>query len=310
MQLNIEVKPMANEIRGSGYIPGTSGDDRIFGDVLVDFIEGFEGNDEIWGNDGGDRIYGWYNNGPSYTGQPDNDVIYGEGGTDILDGGPGDDHIFGGPGPAGINVEILDGGDDNDVLIGGLHNDRLIGDDGNDIMVGTDFQAAGIGEIDTMEGYQGADLFVLGETYSGVEEDNLRVDELTGQSKVAKLYYADNDFNTAGLDDFAHILDFRPAFGDKIQLPEPTAFGRFNRYETRPSPIAGVEGQAIYYNALFAEPELIAIVRFGGRNPDRPLDLDAQYMEYVSQPLILELPPDFPFEPIDPFPPEIIGGEF
>ena len=101
------------------------------------------------------------------------------------------------PGP--LAVEVLEAG--NDYLVGGSGNDSLNGDEGDDILNGTDNIAVGLGEIDSLTGGGGADLFILGD--------------------ANQAYYG-----TQGNLDYAIIKDFN-ANVDTIQL-----YGSSSNYQT------------------------------------------------------------------------------
>ena len=82
----------------------------------------------------------------------------------------------------------LVGGDGNDVLIGNTGDDTLIGGDGDDLLLGAAIGNArgpviDLGEIDTLTGGKGADLFVLG--------------TVLGSKTI--VYYNDGVANAAGL---------------------------------------------------------------------------------------------------------------
>lgn len=295
--------------------------DCIIGSSAVDWIEGYEGDDEIEGGGSGDRIYGGDGDDvisggdgdDRIDGQNDDDIIYGDAGTDDLAGGDGDDYLFGGENAATFSwlIESLNGEDGNDVLIGGAGNDRLVGgDDGrndpndpdDDYLVGTDYTAGGLGEIDYLRGGRGADTFVLGEVRSTLQQDDLRLDELTGQTVRQKTYYVDGAFKN-GNDSYAVIEDFRIAQGDTLQLIDPAKMGGIysapQSYVVGPSPIPNVPGSAIYLqsNWSFFPDDLIAVVQFGV-NAERQVNLGANYISYVGDP-----PPPLEFEPFPlPFP--------
>jgi serralysin len=96
-----------------------------------------------------------------------------------LVGNGGDDSLFGGYG-----ADYLSGGTGGDSLSGGAGNDVLIG-------YSINFGIEPEFEFDTLEGGTGADTFVLGEGFA---------------------FYLDEG------DEFARILDFSRAEGDKLQV--------------------------------------------------------------------------------------------
>ena len=109
------------------------------------------------------------------------------------------------PGP--LAVEVLEAGNDN--LVGGSGNDSLNGDEGDDILTGTDNIAVGLGEIDSLTGGGGADLFILGD--------------------ANQAYYG-----TQGNLDYAIIKDFNASL-DTIQL-----YGSSSNYQT------SLQGDAVF----------------------------------------------------------------
>lgn len=149
-----------------------------------------------------------------------NDSIFGRGGDDTLNGGSGQDTVFGNSG--------------NDVLIGGTENDRVVGGLGNDTLTGVDPTALnpGLGEIDTLTGYNGRDRFILG--------------------NQATTFYNDGNASRFGWGDFAIISDLERR--DVIQLQ-----GNANRYLLRRSPSGLSPGTAIYLKGGERD-ELIGIV--------------------------------------------------
>jgi Ca2+-binding RTX toxin-like protein len=155
-------------------------------------------------------------------------------------------------------IETFIGTGFNDTIAGNNLSNNINGGGGDDTIGGVN--AAGVtpgkGEVDTLTGGAGKDIFVLG---SG-----------------STVYYDDGDVATSGTADYALITDFNPA-EDNIQLS-----GSVSNYRLDNSPIAGINGQALYVDKPGSEPdELIAI--FQGSSG---LDL--------SQP---------PFTPIPPTPP-------
>lgn len=281
---------------GQGFIRGTDLDEEIIGSLGDDTIRAGRGCDLVYGFAGDDII----------DGQNGDDVVYGGEGTDDIAGGDGVDYLFGGDNVSlsGL-LEELNGEDGDDILIGGGGNDRLVGGDDrdnesdNDYLVGTDYANAGVGEIDFLRGGDGADTFVLAEVKSMLEEEDphgYREDELTGQFSGQRLYYLDDTANTNR--GYAVIEDFRPNQGDKIRLLEQiNLITRPLTYTVEPVTIGGVQGQGIYARTspfIAVEPDLIAVVQFGG-NSNRNLNLNSQYMDYVRRSFELKFP-------IDPFP--------
>ncbi|MBW4544987.1 MAG: hypothetical protein KME25_11155 [Symplocastrum torsivum CPER-KK1] len=127
---------------------------------------------------------------PLAYGRAGNDTLYGSGGSeDTLYGNRGNDSLFGNGG-----ADSLFGGYGADYLSGGAGADYLSGGAGNDVLIGysVNFGTEPEFEFDTLEGGTGADTFVLGE---GVA------------------FYASPE-----TDEFARILDFSRAEGDKIQV--------------------------------------------------------------------------------------------
>ncbi len=134
----------------NNIIFGLEGDDTIYGGQGDDTIFGNQGDDVIFGNEGNDILYGGKGNDLMYGDEGDN-LMFGNLENDLLVGGPGEDTLYGGQ------------GDDN--LFGGAGNDFLSGDKGNDFLVGVDITSStpGLGEIDTLSGGSGFNLFVLGD---------------------------------------------------------------------------------------------------------------------------------------------------
>jgi len=144
----------------------TFGNDIIFIDQLngLNRVNALTGNDRVIGTNASEIIDGGLGN----------DYLDGKGGNDRLSGGSGDDTILG-----GLGNDILSG--DNGTLLGilfGGGNDRLIGFGG------------GTNEIDQLNGDQGADTYVLGDS---------------------TVFYA-----RSGNGDYASIVSFQS--NDKIQL--------------------------------------------------------------------------------------------
>lgn len=119
----------------------------------------------------------------------------------------------------------LTGTDGDDILWGGLGNDTLTG-------VGAD---GGVGEVDWLIGGGGKDRFVLGDSQQA--------------------FYNDGQVLTAGLADFAAVLDFN-ANHDVIQL-----HGSAENYQLAEIPASvGISGTGIYQTAEGNTPELVGVV--------------------------------------------------
>lgn len=161
-------------------IYGGTGHDQISGRGGHDIILGNEGNDDLFGNDGDDRLYGGS-------------------GHDSLNGGNGNDLLEGDNGPGPFGDDILYGENGNDRLKGQDGSDYLVGGSGDDVLVGYgsgyEFGTTSTDvEYDLLNGGDGADRFVLGDTQS--------------------IYYQTNGSDRG----FALIEDFDYVEGDKIQV--------------------------------------------------------------------------------------------
>ena len=150
-----------------------------YGNTLDNIIVGQNNNNVLSGNSGNDSLFG--NGG--------NDILSGGFGNDTLFGGLDNDFLFGDPGN-----DSLIGGSGNDSLFGYSGNDSLLGDSGNDTLQG--YKASSQGELDTLTGGTGEDIFVLGKN-----------------GFVTEIGYIGDD--TLG---HATITDFNGAEGDKVQL--------------------------------------------------------------------------------------------
>jgi len=118
-----------------------------------------------------------------------NDYLYGSRYNDSMRGEGGNDRLYGNAG--------------NDTLLGGLGNDYLSGGSGNDTLDGFWYSSGGNGEVDTLRGGAGADLFVLGDYYGNGYKGN----------------------------SWAYIEDFNWQEGDKIQLKDEDGYYLTTRYE-------------------------------------------------------------------------------
>ncbi|MEA5619141.1 hypothetical protein VB711_15030 [Cronbergia sp. UHCC 0137] len=119
----------------------------------------------------------------------------------------------------------LTGTDGDDILWGGLGNDGLTGAGAN----------GGVGEVDWLIGGGGQDRFVLGDSQ--------------------RAFYNDGQVLTAGLADFAAVLDFN-ANHDVIEL-----HGSAANYQLAEVPSSmGISGTGIYQIEGLNTPELIGVV--------------------------------------------------
>jgi Ca2+-binding RTX toxin-like protein len=152
---------------GNDTIDGGNGNDSIYGsassDVLLggqgqDLLDGGAGNDSIYGGDDNDRIFGGDGN-DSLFGDAGQDLLYGYNGADWMFGGDGNDSLYGEndydtlQGDAGN--DFLDGGSGNDFLAGGSGADTLYGAGDNDLLYGDD-------DNDDLQGGDGADTLYGG----------------------------------------------------------------------------------------------------------------------------------------------------
>ena len=139
-------------------------------------------------------------------------------------------------------ANTLIGANSQDILlVGGAGNDSIFGGSGNDQLLGaTDgLTNGGIGEIDTLTGGSGADVFVLG-TDTGV-------------------LYNDGIASNAGTADYALITDYNVS-QDFLQLK-----GAASDYSASNTTVNGVSGLGIYLETGTTD-ELIAIIQNGSAN--------------------------------------------
>lgn len=187
--------------------------ENLNGTLSENIIVGMTGDDVFLGGDSEDSLYG-----DVYEVDVEGNLITSGDGADQLFGGNGDDFVFGGNGSdvlyGDVNVDLGNGNDD---LIGGQGNDELYGGKDNDTLVGCDNEfitselAAGVGEIDSLLGGAGQDVFALGDSYEA--------------------YYLGT-----GAEDYAKIEDFNRAEGDSITL-----FGSAENYSLGANAEGGTE---------------------------------------------------------------------
>ncbi|MEQ8994944.1 MAG: calcium-binding protein [Coleofasciculus sp. B1-GNL1-01] len=203
-------------------LEGGDGDDRLVGDNDTGF--GIQGNDILSGGAGQDTLIGEGGN-DALDGGTENDSLNGGNGDDILLGGEGDDILEGGSGNdmiegnngldtliGGSGNDNLAGGEGDDELFGSFGDDILVGGDGNDTLIGYEEGARKTGDIDTFTGGTGEDLFIIGETGSGVYYSRDGQADITDfEAGVDQIQLADRG---AGLNDY----DFINAGGNVINI--------------------------------------------------------------------------------------------
>ena len=286
---------------------GSTGNDQLNGGSANDTLKGGDGIDTLNGGDNDDTLKGG-NDADELNGDAGNDQLYGEAGNDQLKGGSGNDTLKGGNGidtlnggdnddilkggndadelnggngydslKGGNGIDILNGGDDYDTLKGGKDADALNGDAGNDELYGqpgNDVLTGGTGN-DILKGGQGADT-LIGVDLTATQPGNSEIDILHGGSgadsfilghaQVGQVYYDDN-----GTEDYAMILGFNGAQGDRIQL-----YGSISDYTIEKNVSGLPTGKAIYSNNDNGDNELIAIVR-----GLKGMDLDTNQFNFV-----------------------------
>lgn len=244
-------------------ITGSAGDDIIYGKSKNDVLSGGAGDDLFNGNIGNDTIDGGLGNDTIFGGK-DNDALFGKDGGDVILGNLGTDNIVGGEGDdllfgnesadtieGNAGNDTIFGGKDNDSLSSGTGNDYLSGDLGNDTISAVDITVKnpGVGEIDTLVGGEGADLFILG--------------------KGNQIYYNDGIDAKSGQSDYAIISDFNVS-QDVIQLGGTAA-----NYAVASAPTGLPSGSAIF-RLTGGQNELIAVVEDVSN-----LNLEGNYFSFV-----------------------------
>lgn len=167
------------QVRGSynyNSILAGDGDDRVYGGLGWETIEGGDGRDILTNTGGrglmnggaGDDTLRGASAPETLAGGDQDDVIIGGGGVDTMYGDQGDDYILGTTTP-----EYLHGGTGDDTLVGHAGADELNGNDGDDRLlggIGNDTLIGGRG-ADVMVGDDGADTFVFNDiSESGVTD--------------------------------------------------------------------------------------------------------------------------------------------
>ena len=192
---------------GEDLLYGDNNNDTLFGNQNHDTLDGGNGDDSLDGGDGNDLLIG----------VNDSDYLDGSSGQDTLQGGNGQDTLIGGSGQDSLNGDgnadlieggtaddLINGGFGNDTLFGGLGSDLVKGNEDNDVLYGTTSPNYGVGELDTLVGGAGTDIFTLG--------------------NAGQVYYDDQNTFSKGISDFARITDI-DVKQDIIKLQ-----GRLNQY--------------------------------------------------------------------------------
>ncbi len=202
-------------LSGDDSLAGAAGDDTINGNQGLDFILGGAGNDVLFGGQGDDLIGGDSSLDDAIGG---NDLIFGNLGEDAVFGDEGDDSVFGGQG--------------DDRVTGGKGNDLVSGDLGDDAIWGVNRFGfnPGAGEIDTLTGGSGSDIFFIG-------------DDVT-------TYYT-----AFGNSDYAIITDFNLLENDIIALYEGDTY----RLDNLTLPEVGT-GAGVFLTTA-GQNELVAFVQ-------------------------------------------------
>jgi Ca2+-binding RTX toxin-like protein len=242
----------------TGLANGSDGNDMLFD---IENVLGGVGSDTITGSTANNDLEGGLGN----------DLLDGGLGSDTLSGGIGNDTLRGGAGVdsvdfeaamASLNVNLATGsvtGEGTDVLFdienviagigndsltgssaannitGGAGRDSLSGGDGADTLTGSAYGAnGGRGEIDTLAGGMGADVFSLG--------------------YASGAFYDDGNTATTGTADYVVISDFTVG-SDKLQLD-----GAASGYYLAASGVSGATGTGLWAEQGKTD-ELIAIIR-------------------------------------------------
>jgi Ca2+-binding RTX toxin-like protein len=237
---------------GNAGLTGNALDNRLGGNDGKNILDGGVGGDSLDGGSGADSLLGGVGD-DDLIGGAGNDTLRGGAGVDLADFeaagvdvsvnlalgrsmGDGTDTL--------IDIENVLSGDGDDTLTGnafgnelrgGAGVDGLNGGNGNDTLSGCFYgKNGGLGEIDTLVGGAGADLFQLG--WAGGR------------------FYDDGNAKTPGSKDYALITDFTPG-QDTLQLD-----GAAGGYYLADSGLGSVKGIGLFAEQG-ATDELIAVIR-------------------------------------------------
>ncbi len=231
-----------------GTLPETDETNNSNNGLFVDYDNVLISDTELIGTDDDDTLFGTPGD-DILSGLRDDDDLVGGGGDDTLFGDRGDDNLFG---EAGSDMLFGDRGDD--YLFGGTGNDTLFGDRGDDLLIGVELNLAnpGLGEVDSLIGGFGADVFQLGDVFSA--------------------YYDDADGTTDGSTDYALITDF-DINQDIIELHGSAA--DYQLATVSPSLPSGI-GVFLQSSTPSGQDELIGIVQ-----GESSLSLNDSYFSFV-----------------------------
>jgi Ca2+-binding RTX toxin-like protein len=239
---NAEVLVLGVTTATTGY--GNSTANTLIGNAAANTLDGGVGSDSLAGGAGNDY----------YIVDSVNDVV-----SEVASAGIDSVEANVSGYVLGANVEILIvqsgvngfgnslantliGANSQDILlVGGAGSDSIFGGSGNDQLLGASDGLAngGIGEIDTLTGGSGADVFVLG-TDTGV-------------------LYNDGIASNAGIADYALITDYNVS-QDFLQLK-----GAASNYYASTTMVGGLSGLGVYLETGSTD-ELIAVIQNGSAN--------------------------------------------
>lgn len=250
--LPVNIENAAITANGNANLTGNLLNNGLNGNDGKNVLDGGVGNDTLDGSNGADNLLGGVGN-DDLIGGAGNDSLRGGAGVDLADfadsgvdmsvnlalgraTGEGTDTIS--------EVENILSGEGNDTLTGstlgndleaGVGFDYVNGGDGSDTLSGcVEGANGGRGDIDTLIGGAGADVFQLG--WAGGR------------------FYDDGNVKTSGKTDYVLITDFTPG-QDKLQLD-----GAAGGYYLAASGVGGASGIGLFAEQG-ATDELLAIIK-------------------------------------------------